>query len=71
MFCEATDSAALNGGRQELHDRIASIPGLVLTDAGMEGLPLIPLTSLAETAHRDAFQGALDWMIDQVRQIDV
>ncbi|OUT60869.1 MAG: hypothetical protein CBB71_06245 [Rhodopirellula sp. TMED11] len=56
--------------RQELHDRIACIPGLVLTDAGMEGLPLIPLASLAETAHRNAFLEALDSMIEQVRQID-
>ncbi|MCP4891257.1 MAG: hypothetical protein GY904_32265 [Planctomycetaceae bacterium] len=53
-----------------MHDRIASIPGLVLTDAGIEGLPLLPLASLAETAHRDAFLKALDSMTEQVRQMD-
>lgn len=58
------------GRRQELHDRIASIPGLVLTDAGMEGLPLIPLASLAEISHRNALLESLDSMIEQVRQIN-
>ena len=54
--------------RSSLHERIKDIPGLVLTDAGMEGLSLIPIASLTEEAQRTAFLNALDFMLTEVRE---
>jgi len=56
--------------RNELHQRIKDIPGLVLTDAGMEGLPLIPIESLTEESQRTAFLNALDFILTEVRELE-
>jgi len=56
--------------RNELQQRIKDIPGLVLTDAGMEGLPLIPIASLTEELQRTAFLNALDFILTEVRELE-
>ncbi|MGC6448282.1 MAG: hypothetical protein ACON5J_17770 [Rubripirellula sp.] len=56
--------------RSELHQRIKDIPGLALTDAGMEGLPLIPIESLTEESQRTAFLNALDFILTEVRELE-
>jgi len=53
--------------QEELYDRIRNIPGLVVTDAGISGLPKIPLASLADAAEFERFRAALDWMLEVIR----
>lgn len=53
--------------RQQLHERIKDIPGLKVTEAGMEGFPQFPVGSLADENLLDGFLHTLDWIVDQIR----
>jgi hypothetical protein len=53
--------------RQQLFDRIKDIPGLRVTDAGMEGFPKIPISSLTDPAQFQRFVDTLDWILQEIR----
>ena len=53
--------------RQQLHERIKDIPGLRITEAGMEGFPKSPVGSLADENLLDGFLQTLGWIVDQIR----
>ena len=55
------------GMRDQLHKRIKDIPGLTVTEAGMEGFPESPLRSLADERLLEGFIQTLEWMVDQIR----
>jgi len=52
--------------RQQLFERIKDIPGLRITEAGMEGFPKIAVGSLADENLLDGFLQTLDWIVDQI-----
>ncbi len=54
--------------REALLQRIEGIPGLRTTEAGMEGFPKLPISTLADETVMKTFTGALDWMIGEIRQ---
>lgn len=57
--------------REELHQKIAGIPGLRTTKAGMEGFPKFPISSLVADSVMKTLRDALDWVIHQIRQSPV
>ena len=49
--------------RDELFKRIENIPGLRITEAGMEGFPKIPISSLTDKTQLQSFTDTLDWIM--------
>lgn len=56
--------------RERLGELIAEIPGLRLTDYGMDGFPAIPVASLADQREEDRLIAALDWVYGQLRGVE-
>jgi hypothetical protein len=56
--------------REKLHERIKGISDLRLTEVGMEGFPVIPLASLADPKELDRLIAALDWLVEQLRDVE-
>ena len=53
--------------RAELLRRIQTLPGLRLTDAGMEGFPKVSIASLSDDSQLETLVHALDWIVTEVR----
>jgi len=51
--------------RDELFRRIENIPRLIITEAGMEGFPKIPIASLADKKQLQCFVDTLDWIVNE------
>jgi hypothetical protein len=53
--------------RDMLFKRIENIPGLKITEAGMEGFPKIPVSSLTDEKQLLSFIDTLDWIVSEIR----
>jgi hypothetical protein len=54
--------------RDQLFDRIKDIPGLQVADAGMEGFPKIPVSTLLDPEYFRRFIESLGWIVQEIRR---
>jgi hypothetical protein len=52
--------------RDQFHEKLTRLPGLRVTDAGMEGFPAIPLESVTDPKAMQELLSTLDWLIGEL-----
>ena len=53
--------------RVEMQQKLNSIPGVELPDAGLDKRPSIPLVALTDETALKVFLSAMDWSFEQAR----
>ena len=53
--------------RRELRDRLNAVPGISISEEGIERRPNVPLQSLTAPGALAHFLEALDWVVDEIR----